>query len=278
MKVYSWETINKILPDFDSKEKTVSALTIGGFDGPHKGHESLFESVQRFVDENKDKYHILSGVITFSRSPKASKLLKNYKGDISTLSLRENYFTKKGFDYCVVIDFSDNFSKMKGYNFLNRLRELCSMQFLTVGSDFRCGYNLDTGVAEISEYMKQFDLELEVCNEVLYQNKRISSSLIREAVSNGNLELAKNLLGYSYCIDCTEFSWHIDSSASLLFFTANRVSNQIIPKNGIYDVMIYPNNDEVDYQSAKLYVESNFLRLEISLEYNFTTVNRICFN
>ena len=92
-----------------------------------------------------------------------------------------------------MIDFSEDFSKIKGRDFLDKLRKFCSMQFLAAGSDFRLGHNSDTGVAELSDYATQNGLELKVLDDVKLFGQRVSSSLIRKAVQEGDFALAKKL-------------------------------------------------------------------------------------
>ncbi|MCR5047149.1 MAG: FAD synthetase family protein [Treponema sp.] len=264
MKVYSWNDI------FCQEAIGPSAIAIGGFDGMHIGHQALFDAV---FEWKKKQGRLLSGVVTFCRSPGA---LKNpaYPGDVSTEKQKLEYFEKRAFDFCIMIDFSEDFSKIEGRNFLDQLRKFCSMQFLAAGSDFRCGHNLDTGVAELSDYMTSKGLELKVLDDVTLNGKRVSSSLIRGAVQEGDFALAKKLLGRPYRLDCSRLEWRASSSDSSLSLIANERTTQVLPKAGRHPVSVVFDGKK---SSAFFYAEGQFLRLEFPLEQKDFSIQEIEF-
>ncbi|MCR4790989.1 MAG: FAD synthetase family protein [Treponemataceae bacterium] len=271
MEIFHWKQLDLLKKYIDESGKK-SAVTVGGFDGPHFGHMELMKNVL-------SQANCLKGIVTFNFTQTYISFKKNFRGELSTVKLKMKTFEKLGFDYCLLIDFSSDFSKIKGYDFLDLLRESCSMQFLAVGSDFRCGYNLDTGVAELSDYVKRFGLELKVCDQVLFEGKRISSSEIRQAVMEGDFSLANKLLVFPYSLDSSLFDWkpdvQINSSVNQKVIIANKTSFQIIPKSGEYTVSV--SCFDRDFNS-KLYVESDFLRLEIPLEQEESKIEMITFN
>ncbi|HZK19857.1 MAG TPA: FAD synthetase family protein [Treponemataceae bacterium] len=244
-----------------------TAITIGAFDGMHRGHQVLCKSVLAIKKKSTNaKKNVKAGIVTFNRSPRALKQKDNFLGDISTLRLRTDFFAAQGFDFCIVIDFSHNFSKLKGHDFLTVLRNSCSMQFLAVGTDFRCGHGLDTGVFEIEHYCSQYGLQFEVCAEMLYKGMRISSSAVRSAVQRGNMALAASLLGYNYVLDAHNYKWRLvptrhkrKKSAPFSLIAHKSDSSQVLPPVGIYPV----NTAGFD---TVLYADSKFLHLEIPLE------------
>jgi len=285
MILFSWDDIinnkdpNSKSFDYFSKNNCPNgtAITIGGFDGMHRGHQSLFNTVlsQRTGLLSTNKMHNMKenkkgvskvGIVTFLRSPRVKKQKDNFPGDLSTNKLRKEYFKKQGFDFCVLIDFSQDFSKIKGLDFLTVLRNSCSMQFLSVGTDFRCGRGLDTGVFEIKQFCSQYGLQFVVCAEVLYNGMRISSSAVRSAVQQGKMLLASDLLGYNYTLDGEAFKWRIDYTAKKKFESVTKTisahksdSLQVLPPAGTYPVDIAGFN-------TLLYVDTKYLHLEIPLE------------
>ena len=114
MKVFDWNDIQNVKSDFFEKG---SALTIGSFDGPHKGHESLFVSVLNAATEK----NLISGIITFKQALPGLKHPVNYAGDIATLQQRLFQYENKGFDFVVVIDFNESFSHISGRDFFEIL-------------------------------------------------------------------------------------------------------------------------------------------------------------
>ncbi|NLM00418.1 MAG: hypothetical protein GX220_03065 [Treponema sp.] len=262
MTVFTWNEIinansenNTKVKDFFTKP---SALTIGKFDGAHLGHRALFKAVKDYCKTNthKIKQKLSGAVIVFM----------NIWPLITTLKQRLDILEEEGFDFCIVIDFSGKFSKMKGRDFLDKLRKICSMQFIATGSDFRCGHNLDTGVAEISAFCRQYDLEYCICQHIYYSDRRISSSFIKDEILRGNLELVQHLLLKYYTIDALKFRWQTNLTESFLTITTNITEVQVMPPSKAYEAQIICNDTKASVLQCILYVESNFLRLEIPLD------------
>ena len=280
MKVFSWNELDS-LSEFVHSSGKKTALTIGGFDGPHIGHKALLDAVL-------SKKDFIKGVVTFRFTDEFVRKKtergggKNFSGTISTIFQKKQIFESLGFDFCLIIDFSQDFSKIKGIDFLKMLRESCSMQFLTVGSDFRCGYNLDTGVAEISVYAKQFGLEFFVCNQILHDGMKVSSSTLRSLVREARFSEVNELLVSPFALDVQDFEWKsftVQNDNSSVFNgleVANSSCLQILPKNGVYKVKV-TSADKADAFESLLYVESTFLRLEVPLEHGFVKPCKIIF-
>ena len=108
MHTFYWNRI-----DFTSNTSVVeknSALTIGSFDGPHIGHEALFEA----VFEAAAKQKLVPGIVTFIRPLPSFKQSSSYIGDIATLPQRLAGYEKRGFQFVLLIDFSYDFARMSG--------------------------------------------------------------------------------------------------------------------------------------------------------------------
>ncbi len=276
MKVYFWKDV-EIGKAFggDFGLACMSAICIGGFDGCHLGHQALFDAVFEWKERRAGEgANVLAGAVTFAR-PAGALMNPNYPGDILTPKFKLEFFEKRGFDFCIMIDFSKDFSKIEGRNFLDQLRKFCPAQFLAAGSDFRCGHNLDTGVAELSDYSTRNGLELKVLDDVTLDNKRVSSSLIRGAVLQGDFAFAKKLLGRPYRLDCSPFTWSASSSDSSLSLIANGKTAQVLPKAGRHPVVAVFDGKK---SSAFFYAEGQFLRLEFPLgQKDFSTIQEIEF-
>lgn len=286
MKLFSWEDVQNGAASggiFGLESTGLSAVTVGGFDGMHLGHQALFDAVFEWKEKRARadllglqnvRGACLTGAVTFTRSPGAFKS-KDYPGDLMTERMKLEFLEKRGFDFCVMIDFSQDFSKIEGRNFLDQLRKFCSAQFLAAGSDFRCGHNLDTGVAELSDYSTRNGLELKVLDDVTLDGKRVSSSLIRGAVQDGDFAFARRLLGCPYRLDCSSLEWRTSSSDSSLSLIANGNTTQVLPKAGRHPVSVVFAGKK---SSAFFYAEGQFLRLEFPLEQkDFSAVQEIEF-
>ena len=210
-----------------------SAISIGGFDGPHRGHECILSAVLKAA--RKDG--IPAGIITFFRSPRSVKAGNAYAGDVSTLEMRLQKFAEQGFSFTVLIDFSTDFARIKGAVFFDILIKTICIKYLAVGSDFTCGYRHDTGVGDLQRLARERGFCFDSI-EQLYsaRHERISSSAIRQAVEQADFTLAKDLLGYPFFLDVEKIVqrresgvWSIEKSAI----------TQILPQNGWYSACAY---------------------------------------
>lgn len=167
MTIFTWEMILQIADGSLPKPKIFmngSALSIGSFDGPHIGHEKIFQTVMNQGQE----FGYSTGVISFRRPLGGYKKPAEYMGDISTLAQRLFSFESMGFDFAVVIDFSHDFCRMEGQVFLSLLKDVCNMKFLAEGRDFHCGHLGATGIAQICAYGAEHDFTVSVVPPVLY--------------------------------------------------------------------------------------------------------------
>ncbi len=106
---------------------------------------------------------------------------------------------------------------------------------IVVGQDFHFGYNREGNVELLKELSTEFGFELVVLNDLKFQDRRISSTYIKEALADGNIELANHLLGTPYTI----FGKVIHGrkiGRTLGFPTINTIPNKskILPPNGVY--------------------------------------------
>lgn len=242
MKVFYWEEIsrnNAVFGDFfeNCKESSIkqrflqgSALAVGGFDGCHLGHQAIFSRI--FAQKE-----MLKGVVTFVKPPRALKEGEKFSGCICTLPQQIEFFDSIGLDFVLLIDFSLDFGRMKGEIFLQFLYDFCKMRFLTVGSDFRCGYKLDTGCAEIADFASRKNVKTDFVDAVCNDSVRVSSSLIRKAVCSGDFNTAKKLLGRAFVLDVRNCEQSFGDENEIIL-KADKAFSQIMPPVGQYTVCI----------------------------------------
>lgn len=251
MHTFYWNRI-----DFTSNMPVVkknSALTIGSFDGPHLGHEVLFKEVFNTAAKQK----LTPGIVTFVRPLPSFKHPSAYIGDIATLRQRLTGYEKRGFEFALLIDFSDDFARMSGTEFLNVLTAFFSMRFIAEGKDFRFGYKGSCGKNEIADFAHTGDLQTLFPNEVLYKGERISSSVIRQRIFNGNFAETECLLGHRFKIDMNGVPCKKDSE-DVLVFEKSRFT-QVLPEHGTYDVIVNTSRDnlraclEADLKTFRLF-------------------------
>jgi len=174
--------IEKGLPTGEKK----ASVTIGVFDGVHRGHRELIE---RVVSHNAENVPV---AVTFREN---HKITNNELKDIQTFEQRIAKLEKLGIQIIIVIDFTESFKKMPGIDFLEILTERCNIGFFAVGSAFRCGYQLDTDASAIQNFFASLGIPAEIVPEVTEDYLPISSSRIRAAIAAGNFHLAESMLG-----------------------------------------------------------------------------------
>ena len=99
-------------------------------------------------------------------------------------------------DRIYIVKFNVEFSHMSGDEFIMRLKEKVSAQTILVGEDFRCGRNRECGITDLLES----EIKTFILKEIKNNNKRVSSTHVRDALSSSNLSLARELLGRHYSI------------------------------------------------------------------------------
>jgi riboflavin kinase/FMN adenylyltransferase len=192
MRVLDWE-------DFTGSGKggdSPLALSIGVFDGVHRGHRRLVEKV---VLQGREKGRI-PAVITFRQNPRQVLAPASWQGDIYSLRQKLAVLECLGVEEAVLIDFSGNFSRISGKEFADLLKKRRRIGYLAVGANFRCGYRQDTGADRLGELVSP-DIEFEAVPRVMEGEDPVSSSRIRRAISEGNMGLAAELLGRPFVVD-----------------------------------------------------------------------------
>jgi riboflavin kinase/FMN adenylyltransferase len=160
-----------------------SSMTVGVFDGVHRGHQLLLNRVVSYNANNRPV------VVTFRQNH------KTVNNSIITFQERLALFESLGVQITIVIDFTEEFRRMKGSEFLRLLLKYGNVGFFAVGSDFHCGYKLDTDAAAIHNFFVSHEVSIEVVPQVMEGSLPISSSRIRCAIAAGEFKLAQAMLG-----------------------------------------------------------------------------------
>ena len=218
-----------------------SILLIGNFDGLHLGHQKLFKSANNY----KKKFKLKIGIITFEPIPKMyfNKSIKNFR--ISNLNQKKKFLENLGIDFIIIKKFDKKFSKIKSYNFINNiLYKNLKAKYIFVSDNFRFGNKREGSVNQLTKNEKKLKFKIVKPKPLVLKNKVISSTLIRNQLSNGKLEYANRLLGRN---------WNIESKVEkgrqlgkkIGFPTCNMdIKNYVIPKLGVYAVKIHRKNNK----------------------------------
>lgn len=273
--LYTWEDI--VNGKFNAEWlKKGTALTIGSFDGMHKGHQKLLDSVL-------EKKNLVPGIITFTSSIKGSS------GELSTLHQKMEICTIKEIKFAVAIDFSSDFAKIDGKDFILNLVSLCGMKYLAEGKDFSCGYQGAYKPADIAVLSKEAAFDFAVLEDEVTDSKRISSSLIRDAVKKADFIAAEKMLGRPYSFDLSSLMWkRADGkqkgfTGEEIWITAQNNSQQVIPPAGNYNVNVQlcdeKSNDVNSYSFYKTIcsVENESISILLPDSIKFSRIKAVMF-
>ena len=220
MKVLEW---NNFIKGSLNNTGTVS-MTIGVFDGLHLGHQKL---INRIVNYNSD----LSIVLTFKENPRVFFKDRSYPGNVFTLAQKLNTLRTMGIDVVILIDFSADFSKLSGKDFLNLIVNNCSLSFLAFGDNFRCGYKGETDVNHAVSLLKDSKVEVAIVNMRKLQHQLISSTRVRDAVSLGDFTEAERMLGRVFSLDVADIPQIYNGKAIIIDKDSIK---QVLPPQGHY--------------------------------------------
>ena len=169
-----------------------SYLTIGNYDGIHLGHQAI---LKKLISESKNK-NILSSVMTFEPHPREFFSPKMAPKRIISLREKLEYFEEINIDQVFIVNFNDEFSLKSFSDFIEILKNNIQAQKIIIGNDFRFGKNREGNI----DKLKDSNVDVFVMNKIEYKGERVSSTIIRDLLAAGDLELAAILLGRSYSI------------------------------------------------------------------------------
>jgi len=227
---------------YDNLKLVRPVVTLGIFDGVHLGHRYL---LQRLVSEAKEARGE-SVVITFHPHPRI--VLEKNNRNLSFLSTRDEkirLLEKASIDHLIFIDFNLEFSKMEACNFINDiLVGKIGTKHLIIGHDHHFGYRGEGNFQTIQDCASLMGFRIEQVTGLSRAKGTVSSSLIRDALVNGRLDEANELLGYCYSLKGSVVEGR-KIGRKLGYPTANINPSwhyKLIPADGVYAVEIMIDN------------------------------------
>lgn len=179
-------------------EKKGSIITIGTFDGVHIGHQEILKNL---INQSKNSNSV---ILTFFPHP---RMVLQKSGDLkllTTLQEKINLLEKTGLDYLVIEPFTKEFSRLTALEFVrNILIQQLKLKKLIIGYDHQFGRNREGNLEQLKEYGAIYNFDVEEIPAQDIKNIAVSSTKIRIALAEGDIEKANSYLGYEYLLTGT---------------------------------------------------------------------------
>lgn len=225
-----------------STKKTI--LTLGTFDGVHFGHKKILEKLTQNTENGK--YESL--VLTFFPHP---RMVLQEDSDIkllNTIDEKIDLLNKIGIQNLVIHPFDEKFSRLTAEEFVkNILVDQFHIHKIIIGHDHRFGRNRTANIEDLKTFGKQYNFEVEEISAQEIKEVSVSSTKIRQALSEGTISLANEYLGYNYSLTGIVAKGK-QLGRTIGFPTANiqlEENFKLIPKNGVYIVKSIINDKTV---------------------------------
>jgi riboflavin kinase/FMN adenylyltransferase len=228
--------------DFQSTKKTI--LTLGTFDGVHIGHKKILERITQNTENGK--YESL--VLTFFPHPRMVLQEKSEIKLLNTISEKTKLLEATGIENLVIHPFNESFSRLTAEEFVHSiLVNQFHIQKIIIGHDHRFGRNRTANIDDLIAFGAEYGFEVEQISAQEIQDVSVSSTKIRKALNEGNMDLANDYLGYDYFLS-GEVVKGKQLGRTIGFPTANiqiEEDYKLIPKNGVYVVKALVGQKEV---------------------------------
>ncbi len=221
----------QIFTSLDNAQLDGVWLTIGSFDGVHRGHQEISRRLVAGAHAQAAK----AAVLTFYPHP--AVVLRNLTGPyyLTTPDERANLIGKLGVDIVIIQKFDRELANTSARDFVLKLKERLGLAKLVVGHDFTLGRGREGDIPTLKKLGDELGFEVLENEAVILEGQVISSSQIRSALAAGNVELANDLLGRPYQVNGEVVPG--DGRGKLLGVPTANLSTwgeQLVPDKGVY--------------------------------------------
>jgi riboflavin kinase/FMN adenylyltransferase len=222
------------------KPQKETLFTVGVFDGVHIGHRHLLTKLR----DNARQNGWLSGVITFKSHPETVLSSGSQLPWLDDLDNRISQIKSLGIDIVITLSFTPELMKLSSREFMQLLREHLKVRGLIIGPDFALGKDRQGNAGQLGTMGKEMGFSVEVVPPLLIDGEVVSSSLIRQALSQGNMPKANKLLGRAFSISSKVITGD-QRGRTMGFPTANLEikPDQAAPADGVYVTIAYTNDE-----------------------------------
>ena len=266
--------ITKDLKDYNSNSPSI--ITIGTFDGVHIGHKKIINQ----LTSTSSKEQLTSILLSFFPHPKMVLQNDRELKLINTITEKEELLNNLDLDYLIIKEFTKEFSRLSALEFVRDiLVNKLNAKHIIIGYDHHFGRNRTANIEQLKEFGLLYDFKV---TEILAQDINdiaISSTKIRKALINGEIQLANKFLGYDYFFNGNIV--HGNSIGKTISFpTANievHESYKLVPKNGVYIVKTFIDKKLI-FGMMNIGFNPTFDGTKQSIEIHFLNFNKNIYN
>lgn len=223
----------KNIETYKSKEPTV--VTIGTFDGVHIGHQKI---IKRLINSGKSN-GLKSVILTFFPHPRMVLQKDTNIKLINTINERYAILNTLGLDYLLIKKFTKEFSRLSAEDFVKHiLVEKLNAKKVIIGYDHRFGRNRNADINHLKAFGDTYGFDVEEISAQDIDEVAVSSTKIRKALNEGDIEKARSFLGYHFMLSGSVVKGK-GLGKQLQYPTANILIEEdykLIPKQGVYIV------------------------------------------
>ena len=213
------------------KPRRAAAVTIGNFDGVHRGHQEILQAVRETAARN----HWLPAVLTFFPHP--LRVLRPAEAPplLMTLDQRLAAIEAAGIEAVFVLTFDAALSRFSPEDFVqDLLLDTMNARAVLVGANFRFGHRQAGNAQTLTELGKARGFEVQVVPFVAEAGVTVSSTVIRDAIRSGRVEIARRMLGRPFALE-GEIGPGTGQGRKLVVPTLNlNTPQELLPKAGVY--------------------------------------------
>lgn len=234
--------VHHSITDYKNKKQTV--ITIGTFDGVHIGHREILKKLT--AEAKKDDLESI--ILTFFPHPRMVLQKESDIKLINTIDERIAIFSKTELDHLIIEPFTKEFANLSAEAYVkNVLVKSLNVKKIIIGYDHRFGKNRTANIEDLRKFGEIYNFEVQEISAQELDAVTVSSTKIRKALENGDLEKANSYLGYPFMLNGSIVRGK-GIGKTINFPTANlhiEETYKLIPNNGVYLVKSILENEPV---------------------------------
>jgi len=231
----------KIFRSFEEAKNIINpVVTTGSFDGVHIGHKTILNRLRMLAE----KYNGESVLITFDPHPRKVLYPDTAGKDLKLINSKEeklDLLEKAGLDNVIIVEFTKEFSKITSEKFVRDfLHGILHTKVVVVGFNHHFGFNKEGDYKQLWDWQGKYHFEAEEIPEQEVYHETVSSTKIRQAISDGYIQRANAYLDHYYIIMGKPENYLIEDTHNLPLLLKIPLTEEckILPSSGIYAVSI----------------------------------------